>query len=355
MNQVEDKTDYSGLESMLRFIEVIILKRKFVIITFIVVTLPVFVYLLVTPPLFMARTTLLPSESDGLGSFSSIAGVQKQVLGISFPTGGEGSFLYTAVLRSWHVIYTVLHTTFHSTELDNDLPLIDILDIPGETEAERDDNGFRLFKDEILEINTNENGVIVLGISTEVPQLSADIANEFIHQLDIFLRETKMAKAGESRTFIESRLNETQTLLQAAEEVLRDFRKKNKRIENSPSLLLEQGRLMREERIQEGIYLTLKQEYEIIKIEEVKNLTTLRILDVAIAPVYKDKPERLKIMFITMFVALVLGGLGAHIIDFSKGNHSDSKYYSIILNIRNILMGDLKSFRNRILGGAIDE
>ena len=144
-------------------------------------------------------------------------------------------------------------------------------------------------------------------------------------------------------------------MLQVAEEALRDFRDKNKRIENSPALLLEQGRLMREGRVQEEVYLTLKKEFEIFKIEEVKSLSTIRILDVAIAPVHRDKPKRLKIMFITIFMALVLGILGAYIIDFSKGIKSDIKYYSIILNIRNILIGDLEWFRKKLPSSAKNE
>ena len=43
-----------------------------------------------------------------------------------------------------------------------------------------------------------------------------------------------------------------------AEEKLKAFRETNKRIENSPQLQLEQGRIAREVRVQEEVYLTLK-------------------------------------------------------------------------------------------------
>ena len=107
--------------------------------------------------------------------------------------------------------------------------------------------------------------------------------------------------------YSKERLVATLSLLEKAEGDLKVLREKNKRIEKSPDLQLEQGRLVREVRVQEEVYLTLKKELEIVKIEEVKSLPTIRVLDEAVAPIIKSKPNRKLIMVVARFLALLLG------------------------------------------------
>ena len=141
------------------------------------------------------------------------------------------------------------------------------------------------------------------------PELSSKIINALVFELDAFRKNLDRKKAEESKNFIIGRLNETKDLLSASEESLKKFREVNKRIEKSPELNLQQGRLMREVRIQEEGYLTLKKELEITKIEEVKNLKVVNTLDVAVPPVFKRKPKRLRILVFGIIISLSLSTL----------------------------------------------
>ncbi len=120
-------------------------------------------------------------------------------------------------------------------------------------------------------------------------------------------------QAGENRRFVEGRLGEVSQSLAKAEGALLDFRERNLRIGNSPRLLLEEGRLTRSLREQEEIYLTLQRQYELAKLEEMRDVPTLSILDPAVRPISKYSPKRVVLSVFgfliggfTAFAALVM-------------------------------------------------
>ena len=56
--------------------------------------------------------------------------------------------------------------------------------------------------------------------------------------------------------------------------------------------------------IQKGIYLTLKQQYELTKIEEVEEGNTVQVLDEPVAPYEKSSPKILLTLFLAIFIGL---------------------------------------------------
>ena len=59
---------------------------------------------------------------------------------------------------------------------------------------------------------------------------------------------------------------------------MKNFKEQNRQI-SSPALELEEERLERNVEVQKGIYLTLKQQLELAKIEEVQKASIVQILD----------------------------------------------------------------------------
>jgi len=97
--------------------------------------------------------------------------------------------------------------------------------------------------------------------------------------------------------------------------VLKVFRERNRNIQQSPQLQLELGRLMREVEIKTQVYITLQQQYELARIEEVKETPSVVILDEGKVAVQKDKPKR---KLIVIF-AMLLGGMFALSVTLLKG------------------------------------
>ena len=115
-----------------------------------------------------------------------------------------------------------------------------------------------------------------------------------------------------------------------------------------------QGRLVREVRVQEEVYLTLKKEIEIIKIEEVKSLPLIRVLDEAVAPIIKSKPEGKLIMVVTMFLALVPAVVVAFGKEYFEKIYSNNRHASLIQKIISPLVKDynlVKVFFIKIVRG----
>jgi uncharacterized protein involved in exopolysaccharide biosynthesis len=78
-------------------------------------------------------------------------------------------------------------------------------------------------------------------------------------------------------------------------------------IRKLPLLGVKYADLYRQTRIQEVVFETLTQEYELAKVQEAKEIPSVKVLDNAKIPEKKSFPPRLAIIFLSVFLAL-LGG-----------------------------------------------
>lgn len=74
-----------------------------------------------------------------------------------------------------------------------------------------------------------------------------------------------------------------------------------------PRLGLELKRLMRDVTIQETVYTLLNQELERAKIAEVRDTLVVEVLDRALPPLQRFKPQRSKIVLVSGFVSIFMG------------------------------------------------
>ena len=76
-------------------------------------------------------------------------------------------------------------------------------------------------------------------------------------------------------------------------------------IRKLPLLGVKYADLYRQTKIQEVVYETLTQEYELAKVQEAKEIPSVKVLDGARIPERKSFPPRLLIMFLCTFLALI--------------------------------------------------
>lgn len=145
-------------------------------------------------------------------------------------------------------------------------------------------------------------------METREPQLSADIVNNITSELDKFIRTKRTTNASEQRKWIEGRLVEVKRDLEKSEGVLKEFRENNRRVIDSPQLLMEQDRLNREVQINSTLYIELKKQYELAKIEEIKNIPIINVMDPARPAARRESPKRFNIV-LTFFSLSFLGSL----------------------------------------------
>lgn len=329
INNHSSDTGGDSMASILSYIEIIYRHRIMIISIITIISLVRLIGLVRTPNMYTAETTILPNTQGTNGSDITAL---KGLFGLSRMNNTSMINLYPDILKSRRIVDRILLQEFYSDQSDGIKMLLDII-VPQDLNIEeRMQIGREILSTGVINIQLHPvKFITTIAITTTDPHLSASIARAFVEELDSFLRERTISKAGENRLFVEERIEETDSLLRSSEEVLKKFRENNKRIENSPQLLLEQGRLVREVKVQEEVYLTLKREYETIKIEEVKNLPVLGVLDFAIAPIKKSGPYRTRSLILTFFAAagisLVLS-FGHEFVNRMNREHKTSRSYN---------------------------
>ena len=174
---------------------------------------------------------------------------------------------------------------------------------------------------EMIEVEQDRaSSIYTITVNAFEPQFAADLCAALIEELDTHQRTYKTAKVKETRLFIEGRIVDVQKELEEAEEDLKEFRDRNRQIQASPALLLEQQRFIRETAVLTGVFTTLKQQLEMRKIEEVRESTLVQVLDPPEAPLYRDKPNRK----LSVLLSLILGFGMAVVMAFVKEYASNS-------------------------------
>ncbi|MEZ5066080.1 MAG: Wzz/FepE/Etk N-terminal domain-containing protein [bacterium] len=279
----------------------------------IVVALAVAIF---TKPVWKSEAKILPTESEMDGGGFSLAAAASR-FGLAMPSASSRmSSLYPQILSSHSIVTRVLDREFDSKRAGH-AKLYDILKIEGSTPSEREVWGRTKMLDDVLKVDQSiETGVTTMKVFAPESRLAADVAGAFIEELERFLSELRQQEGSRDREFIEARLQEEKEQVAVFEKDLADFRERNKKIDNSPKLLMEQERLLRQLRIQEEVYIELRRQLEIAQIEEVKSAPLVQVLDPPVAPIFRERPRRAMIMVVGAVGGFVLGLVFAFLAEF---------------------------------------
>jgi len=256
------------------------------------------------PTYYKATATLLPeTENDRLATLGQFADIIS--LGGVDASGGDIARLYPVIVSSDVVLQKVMRKQYQTLKFNEPVDLISYLEIEEETPGEnmaRAIKEIRACLDASLDAKTS---VVTLSLEMQEPQLAADVLNALVGELDHFMRSERITNASERVGWLEMRLTEVKDSLRTAEDTLRDFRTRNRRVGDSPQLLLEQGRLLRDVEVNSTLFIELKKQFEIAKLEEIKNLTIVNVLDSATPPVRKERPRRFMNTAVMLLLSLI--------------------------------------------------
>ncbi len=259
---------------------------------------------------YKAEVTILPElEKNKLMGFSGIS----DLVGTTGLNVGDAPVarLYPMIIKSARILKEVIRKKYKVTSLQDSVSLIQFWNIEKGTEEEKFERALKQLQT-AMEIEFDARlGTLRLRIEMEEPKLAADVANSITDELDLYTRKKRRTSVTAQREFIEQRLAEVSQTLRSAEDSIKSFREKNRRIIDSPQLLIEQGRLERALQINSTVFIELKKQIEIAKIEEIKNIPIINILDAARVPVQKSSPYRQSIVIIAFSLSLVVAIIGA--------------------------------------------
>ena len=286
--------------------------KVIVLTTFISVFLTFTYVQFIQQPQYVSSATILLPENKA-GSLGGLAGLASQ-FGVNIPTGAQADLsspsLFPALLRSRTFAEQILDKKFYTKEFGKELSLLAILTYG---------NGLPKFGRDTLVTQAlgGFNGMVefdrgstsafsVIKVTASEPLFAKKLAEITLAELEALNRFYKSQTVNEKTSFISNRISSVEKDLESSEKRLKEFNEKNRQI-SSPALQLEQDRLARDVEIQKGIYLTLKQQFELAKIEEIQRSSVVQILDKPQVPL---GPSNIKLKLSVMLAGVLGVGLG---------------------------------------------
>lgn len=198
--------------SILDYLQILVRWRKMIVGVVFVACLVAVVVSFLLPKGYTARATILPPEGrspmSGLGALLSNSDLPIQ--GFRLPGFSSNSELFVQILSSRSIAERIIQQ-FHL------MNLYQTENLDKTIEQLHRKAKFKIEKAEVVSIE----------VEAPTPQLAADIANAFVHELDRFNRENNMTSAKHTRVFIEQRLNEAKQDLSKAWTALQTFQERN--------------------------------------------------------------------------------------------------------------------------------
>jgi len=239
-----------------------------------------------TATILPSGPAILTSELKNLAAGS----VAELGLGATSQAGENSSALYPDILGSRLISERIIkrNYSFYHRSRARAMSLEEYIDAPNIDRALRRLNKLVTIKSD------RKTGVITVSVTTKYPELSAAVAHAYLEELDDYNIHHRQSTASENQKFTAKRLLEIKAELAEAEDSLRSFKEANMNymISNDPDLQLELARLQREADMKASLYLTMAQQNELARIEAVKDIPVVQILDRGTVPQEKTSPRR---------------------------------------------------------------
>ena len=329
----------------------------------IVLTAFVFVFLTFTNVQFIKQpqyvsmaTVLLPS--GGGGNLGGLAGLASQ-FGVNVPTGAQADLsspsLFPKLLLSRTFAEKILDKKFYTKKFGKKLSLLAILthgnDLPKVGRDTLVTSALGALG-AMLEFDQDPTSAFsVIKVTTSEPLFAKELAEVTLTELEALNRFYKSQTVNEKTSFIANRIASVENDLKSSETRLKEFNERNRQI-SSPALQLEQGRLARDVEIQKGIYLTLKQQYELAKIEEVQEASIVQVLDKPQVPL---GPTNINLKLSVLLAGILGIGLGI-MIGFVRAyaDNSDMDERKKLRRVKHLFKKKIKDiFQDRRISGIV--
>ena len=290
-------------------------RKKFILINSIVLVLTLAYLLFLSKPYFTSSVTILPeygNKSTTLSRLSSLAALAGVNVGEGAPTE-----IYQNLIMSESVLEPVINAKYYSEKLEDSVNLIQYFEIESENEppSELDKrkmflSAYRALTEQVIKTDRDRlTGIMTVTVTTGESKFAAALVNKIIESLDNYIRTKRKSFASEQRYYIEKRTEQVKDSLTNAETALKTFREQNRMVSQSPNLMLEQARMMRNLEILQEVFIELTKQLEIAKIDEIKETPVVNVKEEAKDPVRKAGPSRAKTLLLIMFLSIAASGL----------------------------------------------
>lgn len=290
-----------------------------------------FIYVIIATPYYQSYISINPI-GDNINSGRSMGGLQSLAseygvnLNVADFINDKPSFYIPDIVNSRILKKAVISNKWNTNngQVDlinywqiNDTTKFSVGKLIGSFLGNEDNKNIKLkFMDaaidrlsEQLLVHEEESGLIVISVLMEESQLAADISNFIANYIKKYVSDIMLSYSSTHRAFIEERLKYSKNELSKSEEELKEFSEKNPFAVDTPELQLQRGRLLRNMEVNQQVYITLRQQYEMARINELKEIPVINILDNAEPASDEAKPQKLLIIFLVTLLSLILSSV----------------------------------------------
>ncbi len=273
---------------------------------------------LVLPPSYRATASFVTAESpsdlsSSLGDLAlapGFSGLASQ-LGISTSRDrSQSPEFYGQLLHSRELLTRLASSRFpdpRTSVAGDSSVLVDLLGIRSSDSARNVERAVRKLRRAVQPTVDSRTNLVTVRVDARWPGLSAAVANEAVALVSEFNHEQRLSRTRARREFLETRVNAALAELRAAEDSQRSFYERNRTWESSPTLMVEERRLRRQVETANSLYLSLRQEYESARIDEVNNTPVVTVVDRAVPPRQRQWPRRALIALAAALLGALLG------------------------------------------------
>src|ERR1035438_2054315 len=312
---MEKKTTEEKIQNFIEKLRPYILKlwdkrKKLLIINGVVLIITLLYLLFIVKPYYESTVVILPEYGSKSNMFSQFSGLAS-LAGVNVGTGAPTE-IYQNILESESVMAPVINGRYLTKEYSDSVNLIQYFEIDAKDKNPEIQKRLRFLLVNKLLIKTlistdldRMTKILTIKVTMPEAQLSADVVNNLVESLDQYIRTKRKSYATEQRYYLEKKVEQIKDSLSICETKLRDFREENRMIVQSPNLLLQQGRLMRNIEIQQNVYIELTKQLELAKIDEIKDAPILNIKEIAQNPIIKAGPKRMNMLILILFFSVI--------------------------------------------------
>lgn len=298
--------------SLWEVLAVLLRRRGTIVMTTVAVAALAVAFTLLRADTFTTAASFRPQGSEA--STSQLLALASQ-FGVNVGSGGgeEASpAFYAELLGSREILSTVAAQSYVVAGVGT-TTLPDLLEIENDTEELRHEDTIEWLAEGAVSVTTGrETGTVTVSVETEWPDLSKAIVEALLEEIQSFNLDTRQSQAAAERSFIEGRVQEAQDSLRAAEEAQQAFLQANRQYENSPDLVFQHDRLLREVTLRQSVLTTLVQAYEQARISEVRDTPVITILQAPFLPPGPDDRS----LLLAIALGIVLGGMMGVVLAF---------------------------------------
>ncbi|MBA7578031.1 hypothetical protein ES708_19887 [subsurface metagenome] len=296
--EISNKKEFEGID----FSKVAMffwLYRMFIIKVEVVFLIIGIIIALILPKTFTSVATILPAQSTSsssriLSRLSNYAG------NIPSRSGEYYVELYPDIVKSRAILTEVLNAPYQSETF------IKTLKKEYDINTDNIESVITLLKNKFVKCTlNNRTHIITIAAITHNPEFSASLVNEILIQLEKYFNNRMKFVAKNQRIMIEERLIDIADSLLISENKLLRFNEGNRQPDNSPTLKINEIRLLREVEINSKLYIELSQQLEIAKINEFHDKPFLNILDNAVPPLKRTSPQRKSVVLKFLLVGFI--------------------------------------------------